>query len=357
VIPLLRSLFLLALLLPGVAAADGARRETGLQIRIPDETLVDQDGRRVSTRELLADRTVVVSFAFTTCTTICSPMTAVLGKLQDELGDRLGRDVRLVTISLDPRTDTPERLAAYAAKFGRREGWSFLTGPSDVVRRVLEPLGGYVAAKEQHAPVVLVGNAAAGNWVRVHGLASAAALRGAVDDVGPGEATQASSAAELDAAARNWFTDTVLVDQHGKAHRFYSDLIRGKKVLINFAFASCETACSPITANLAQVQRRLGDRVGRDVRMITVTVDPARDTPERLRGFAEKFHAGPGWYFLSGAREDVEAVLRKLGGYTDEPAEHSTGVLIGDATTGTWVKGLGMSPPEQLAAAIEHIDG
>jgi protein SCO1 len=348
----IRILLLLVLALPIAANAAGVRRESGLRIGVPAETLVDQDGNRVSIPELFADRTVVVSFAFTTCTTICSPMTAVLGKLQGELGERLGTDVRLVTISLDPRTDTPERLAEYADKFGRREGWSFLTGPTDVVRRVLRPLGGYVAVKEDHAPVVLVGNAAAGKWVRVHGLASSGSLLEAIDEVAP----QQAAAPQLDEAARNWFTDTVLVDQHGKPHRFYSDLVRGKKVMINFAFASCETACSPITANLAQVQRRLGDRVGRDVRMITITVDPARDTPERLRTFAEKFHAGPGWYFLSGAREDVESVLRKLGGYTETPADHSTAVLIGDATSGTWAKGLGMSPPEQLAAAIEGID-
>ena len=357
---LLRMLFVLALACPAYASAkEGTHAESGLRIRVPDETLVDQDGRRVAIPELFEGRTVVVSFAFTTCTTICSPMTAVLGRLQDELGERLGSEVRLVTVSLDPRTDTPERLRAYAAKLGRREGWSFLTGPSDVVRRVLEPLGGWTATKEAHAPVVLVGNAAAGRWTRVHGLAGTAALRAAIDEVRAPAATAVPQfePAQLDAAARTWFTDTVLVDQHGKPHRFYSDLVRGKKVLINFAFASCETACSPITANLAQLQRRLGDRVGRDVRMITITVDPARDTPERLRGFAEKFHAGPGWYFLSGAREDVEAVLKKLGGYTDDPANHSTTVLIGDAATGTWVKGVGMSPPETLAAAIEGIDG
>lgn len=354
---LFRFCVLLTLASPFAALADGVRHESGLRIQVPDETLVDQDGNRVKVADLFADRTVVVSFAFTTCTTICSPMTAVLGRLQDALKDRLVEEVRLVTISLDPRTDTPERLAEYGAKFDRRSGWSFLTGPSDVVGRVLKKLGGYTAVKEQHAPVVLVGNAGAGKWVRVHGLSNSAALLAAIDDVTPARSGPPSfDQARLDEAARKWFSDTVLVDQHGKPHRFYSDLIRGKKVLINFAFASCETACSPITANLAQVQRRLGARVGRDVRMITITVDPARDTPERLLAFSEKFHAGPGWYFLSGAREDVEAVLRKLGGYTDDPTDHSTGVLIGDASTGTWVKGLGMSAPETLAAAIEHID-
>ena len=102
-------------------------------------------------------------------------------------------------------------------------------------------------------------------------------------------------------AARRYFTDLEVVDQEGKVHRFYSDLMQGKTVLINFAFASCRTACSPITANLAKVQRLLGARVCQDVVMLTLTVDPARDTPEQLKRFATRFKVQPGGCSSPGA--------------------------------------------------------
>lgn len=165
-----------------------------------------------------------------------------------------------------------------------------------------------------------------------------------------------SRGSEADAAAARYFTDTELVDQDGKPRRFYSDLIRGKTVLINFAFASCKTACSPITANLARVQRLLGPRLGKDIHMITLTVDPVNDTPAKLKGFSQRFQAGPGWYFLSGSRANVEAVLKRLGGYTENPEQHLTSVIIGDSVTGTWLKALAMSPPENLAYAVEHLN-
>ena len=221
----MRALFLLTALLlaPAVASADF------VEIDLPDEVLVDQDGRQIRLPALLADKAVVISFAFTTCTTICSPMTAVLGRLQDELGPRLERDVRLVTISLDPRTDTPERLAAYAAKFDRRAGWSFLTGSSDKVKRVLQALGGWVPVKESHTPLVLVGHPATNRWTRVRGISSPEALAAEVEKVAPTEKELSFAGPDADRAAEAWFTNTEFIDQHGKRHRFYADLLRGKK--------------------------------------------------------------------------------------------------------------------------------
>lgn len=140
-------------------------------ISIPDEALVDQDGATVRLRDLAEDRVIVVNFVFTTCTTICSPMTAVFARLQAELGDALGREVRLVSITLDPAVDTPARLRQYAEPFGRREGWSFLTGPRERVNRVLDALGGRAPSKEGHTPLTLIGRAAEGRWTRVDGIA------------------------------------------------------------------------------------------------------------------------------------------------------------------------------------------
>ncbi|MGK3995622.1 SCO family protein [Sorangium sp. So ce1024] len=159
---------------PGGAAAVRASPAPG--VAVPDEELVDQDGAPVRLRELAEGRVLVVNFIFTTCTTICSPMTAIFGRLQAELGDALERDVRLVSISLDPATDTPERLKRYAEKFGRRPGWVFLTGSRERVNRVLDALGGRAPIKEQHAPVTLIGREAEGRWARVDGIAPPARL-------------------------------------------------------------------------------------------------------------------------------------------------------------------------------------
>ncbi|WP_437691735.1 SCO family protein [Sorangium sp. So ce176] len=157
---------------PGLDGAAAVRVAPSPGVAVLDEELVDQAGQPVRLRELAKDRVLVVNFIFTTCTTICSPMTAIFGRLQAELGDALERDVRLVSISLDPAMDTPERLNHYAEKFGRRPGWSFLTGGRERVNRVLEALGGRAPIKERHTPITLIGREAEGRWVRVEGIAS-----------------------------------------------------------------------------------------------------------------------------------------------------------------------------------------
>jgi len=168
-----------------VRELDEVRIAKVLGVVVPDEELVDQDGVPVRIRMLMKDHLVAVNFVFTTCTTICSPMTAIFARLQRELGDALERDVRLVTISLDPATDTPERLRRYADKFDRRPGWTFLTGSADRVGRVLDALRGESGAKEGHIPVTLIGSAAEGRWARVYGLAPADRLHRAIRGLAP----------------------------------------------------------------------------------------------------------------------------------------------------------------------------
>jgi cytochrome oxidase Cu insertion factor (SCO1/SenC/PrrC family) len=158
--------------------------------------------------------------------------------------------------------------------------------------------------------------------------------------------------ADAERAAAAYFPDVTLVDQDGRSHRFFSDLLKGKRVIVNFGFTRCNGACNPITRNLVKVQKALGDRVGRDIVMLTISVDPARDTPASMKEFANKYGAGPGWYFLSGAPENVHAVLRRLGADTQNPDEHSTMVLLGDVPSGTWTKAIAYTPPDELANAV-----
>lgn len=161
---------------------------------------------------------------------------------------------------------------------------------------------------------------------------------------------------EDEAAAEKYFTNTELIDQHGRAHRFYDGLLRGRKVIINFAFTSCKGACPTMAANLARVQALLGKRVGKEIGILTITVDPENDTPRVLKEFAARFNAGEGWRFLTGTPENVAKVLGRLGGLTKRPDEHPSTLLIGDTTTGMWVKTVATERPETIVKLVEHIN-
>ena len=161
-----------------------AAPESGLAI--PDVLLLDQQGRKVRFYSgLVKGKVVAINFIFTTCTTICPPMGATFAKVQKLMGDR-GKDVHLISVTLDPLTDTPESLRAWAAKFDARPGWTLVTGPKPEVDRLLRALGSYVSQKEDHAPLVLVGNDSRRLWTRADGLSSAAKLVKVIDDVSQG---------------------------------------------------------------------------------------------------------------------------------------------------------------------------
>src|SRR4051794_4465131 len=116
-------------------------------------------------------------------------------------------------------------------------------------------------------------------------------------------------------AARSYFTDTVLVDQDGVERRFYTDLVQGKTVVINVMFTTCKDSCPIMAGNFARIQEWLGPRLGKDANMLSITIDPQTDSPERLKAYAERFKARPGWYVLGGTKTNVDTVLRKLGLY------------------------------------------
>ena len=172
------------------AAADYslASHEVGRQMNIPDVELLDQNGRKIHFyTDLVKGQTVVINFIFTTCTTICPPLGATFARLQKELGDKVGRDVRFISISVDPATDTPERLKAWGAKFHAGEGWTFVTGNKPQVDELLYALGASSARREDHSPTVLIGNDAHGNWTRTYGLANTSQLVQLINDTMAGK--------------------------------------------------------------------------------------------------------------------------------------------------------------------------
>ena len=160
------------------------------KMNIPDVELLDQDGRKIHFyTDLVKGQTVAINFIFTTCTTICPPLGATFARVQKELGDKVGRDVRFISISVDPATDTPERLKAWGAKFHAGTGWTFVTGNKPQVDELLRALGASSARREDHSPTILIGNDAHGNWTRTYGLANTNQLVQIIDDVIAGKNT------------------------------------------------------------------------------------------------------------------------------------------------------------------------
>jgi protein SCO1/2 len=155
------------------APAGAARKEeAAVKMSIPDLPLLDQDGKQIHFyRDLIKDKVVAINFIFTTCTTICPPLTATFSRVQNQMGDRLGKDFYLISISVDPAVDTPPRLKAWGAKFGAKPGWTFVTGNKPEMDQLLKALSGYSARKEDHSPTILIGNDAKGVWTRAYGLA------------------------------------------------------------------------------------------------------------------------------------------------------------------------------------------
>ena len=156
-------------------------------------------------------------------------------------------------------------------------------------------------------------------------------------------------------AAHNYFTDTILINQNGEKMRFYTDLLQGKTVIIDTFFSTCQTACLPMTRNLEKIQEALGERLGKDVYILSVTVDSEMDTPAQLKAFADKFHARPGWYFLTGTKENVDLVLRKLGQYVDNKQDHLTLFIIGNERTGLWKKAYGLATSDELIKVVDSV--
>ena len=155
--------------------------------------------------------------------------------------------------------------------------------------------------------------------------------------------------------AREYFTDTPLLTESGRAIRFYSDALKDKVVLINFVFTQCGDTCPLITARLVQVKKELGEAFGRDVRFISISVDPEHDRPEDLVRFARKFDAAhPEWWFLTGDKANVDLVAKKLGAYTGERESHLTAIIIGDAAGSRWKRVRPDAPPKFVAEALRQ---
>ena len=145
-------------------------------------------------------------------------------------------------------------------------------------------------------------------------------------------------------------------NQDGETVRFYDDLIKGKIVIISFIYTSCTDICPLTTARLSQLEDRLGDALGRDVFMISMTVDPKRDTPEKMKEFSAAFQTRPGWTFVTGALEDIRAINYKFGERSEILSEHRNQIVLGNDATGEWQRDSAFSDLNRLEMTIHSLD-
>jgi cytochrome oxidase Cu insertion factor (SCO1/SenC/PrrC family) len=146
-----------------------------------------------------------------------------------------------------------------------------------------------------------------------------------------------------------------VLDQNGNAVHFYSDLIKGKTVAINFIFTNCTTICPPLAATFARVQKEMGDKVGKDVHFISISVDPLTDTPERLKAWGAKFKAGAGWTFVTGNKEQIDKLLYALGASVSRREDHSPTVIVGNDLKGVWTRTYGLARSAQMVGLIMDV--
>lgn len=140
-------------------------------------------------------------------------------------------------------------------------------------------------------------------------------------------------------------------DQNGKALDFYSDLVKGRTVAINFIFTTCTTVCPVLSATFRRVQVELENSQS-DAKLISISVDPTVDTPERLRDFAEKFKAGPGWTFVTGDKTEIDSLLQRLGAGVGNKNDHTSMILIGNDPADVWTRTYGLSSPTVIMKVI-----
>ena len=184
--------------------------------------------------------------------------------------------------------------------------------------------------------------------IRTH----AADARPGTSAIDPVPATTQSSTTAPDA-----LPNVIVQTQDGKRVRFYDDLIKGKVVLINFMFTSCTTQCPLTTANLVKVEEALGEDLGRDVAMISITVDPAVDTPAVLKRYSQRYHTKAGWYFVTGSGKDIDLIRRRLGGLdnTGDKTQHTGIVIYGNETTGQWAATPAMAQPKAIVRSVMRL--
>jgi cytochrome oxidase Cu insertion factor (SCO1/SenC/PrrC family) len=169
-----------------------------------------------------------------------------------------------------------------------------------------------------------------------------------------GTATASNDASE--AKARDYFTNLEVIDQNGQRLNFYDDVLKEKVVEINFIFTNCQGACPLMTKNLTYIRDMMGDEVGKSVHFVSISIDPTRDTPAAMKEFAQTHDADhAGWTWVTGDPDNLSAIVKKLGSYTDDPEAHTTQMLAANVRTAHWTKIPPNVPPQGVVERLKML--
>lgn len=323
-----------------------APTDQGKALQFPAIQVVDQDGVAHRFSDLVEGKTVALQFIFTTCPTVCPPMGAQFAELQKRLVAAGHEEISLISVSINPSTDTPELLRAWRERFGGGPGWRLVTGRKGDIEQLQKILQVFSADINSHTPFVILGNARKG-FRYLNGLTGADQLAPTLIELATDQVA--------DTPAARYFPNTVLTDQHGQDHRLYSDLMANKIVVINTFFTSCQGVCTLTMSTMDKLATDLGERLGRDVLILSITVDPETDTAAQMRRYAEEHHTPRGWYLLTADRARLDEALGKLGQNVAFREAHTNQFLIGNLQTGLWKKALGLAPFEQIREIVRSV--
>lgn len=154
----------------------------------------------------------------------------------------------------------------------------------------------------------------------------------------------------------DYFPNVELTTHEGKKVRFYDDLLKGKQVAINAIFTTCKDVCPLETANMVRLRQVLGERVGKDIHLYSISIDPQRDTPQALKAYAGKF--GADWTFLTGRPQDIKLIMKKLAlirerdNPTSRASHHRASLIVGIVADGQWTWYSAVDSPRFLAARM-----
>lgn len=148
--------------------------------------------------------------------------------------------------------------------------------------------------------------------------------------------------------------DVPLLDQDGESVRF-QDVVQDRIVVMDFVFTTCTTVCPVLSAIFTGVQTKLGDALQNDVRLVSISIDPVRDTPARLKAYGARHRAGPSWTWLTGDAEDVKRALEGLGAYSPDFQRHTPMILVGDARSARWYRFFGFPSEERIVETVKEL--
>lgn len=303
---------------------------------VPPFVLTTSEGTTFDSRELTG-HPYAVNFFFSTCPTICRQFNDQVRQLA---GQFRGEDLTFLSITVDPATDTPARLAEYAKLFeADPQRWKFLTGELSTIQQVGDQSFRVRLEKEIHTEDILLVD----RWGRYRDRFRwddpeemqrfAAVAKQVIEETEPPlEATieTRNLMAGIPHSEQNnppWLHEFFLTQPSGET-LFSRDLV-GQVWIGSIFFSTCTTHCIEQNRYLRDLQDRLGDR---PVRIVSITTDPQTDTPARLQQYAQELKAQPNrWIFLTAnSKPYVDRVAAEFLGLFVQGSDHATDLAVVD---------------------------